>query len=77
MTNERAPLPPPDGAELRGSASHPLFERLCGLPSVEALAGEGREPPVVLPVRLSCVPDEVTSLRTRTLTPTLTTEPDH
>ena len=63
VTNERAPLPPPDGAELRGSASHPLFERLCGLPSVEALAGEGREPPVVLPVRLSCVPDEVTSLR--------------
>ena len=60
VTNERAPLPPPDGPELRGSASHPLFERLCGLPSVEALAGEGREPPVVLPVRLSCVPDQVT-----------------
>lgn len=63
VTNERAPLPPPDGSELRASALHPMFERLSDLPSVEGLAGEGREPPVVLPVQLSAVPDEVHTMQ--------------
>jgi hypothetical protein len=44
VTNERAPLPPPDGAELRASATHPLFERLCDLPSVEQLVQHGVYP---------------------------------
>ncbi len=44
---------------LKGPTLHPLFDRLQALPDVEKLAGDAREPPVVLPVELSLVPDSV------------------
>ena len=64
VTTERAPLKPPGSShgELQGSAKHPFFERLAEVGSIEHLAGDHREPPIVLPVELSLVPDAVSSL---------------
>ena len=54
VTTERAPLKPPGSShgELQGSAKHPFFERLAEVGSIEHLAGDHREPPIVLPVEL-------------------------
>jgi len=59
VTTELGPITPPPLDEVRGSAALPYFDRLSSLPDVESLAGAAREPPVVLPVKLSSVPDTV------------------
>ena len=59
VTTELGPITPPPMDEVRGSATLPYFDRLTDLPDVEGLAGAAREPPVVIPIQLSVVPDKV------------------
>lgn len=61
-TAEGAVRPPESGA-LSGSALHPNFGRLRELAPVDQLKGEDVEKPIVMPVELSLVPDEVHSLQ--------------
>jgi len=52
-------LAPPETAALVGSARIPNFGRLRDVSSVEGLKGTQVEKPIVMPVELSLVPDEV------------------
>lgn len=62
FTTEGTALQPPAVSEIRGDTRYPYFDRLAQFGSVEALAGQLLEPPIVLPVELSSVPDAVDSL---------------
>jgi hypothetical protein len=53
------PATPPLGGELRGPASFPLLDRIADMESVEHLAGDFVEPPIVIPVPLTEIPSVV------------------
>ena len=59
--NQRMPLPPPSAPEIVGSALFPLLDAAAASPNVEALAGDTYEPPIVMPVELTSVPEAVAS----------------
>jgi len=57
--NQRMPLPPPASPELKGSALFPLLDDVAASPNVENLAGDAYEPPIVMPVELTAIPETV------------------
>ena len=60
MTTQQKPLPPPSG-EVRGSALFPHLDKLAANPNIESLAGDDVEPPILMPVEITSVPDKVGS----------------
>ena len=54
------PLSPPVG-EVHGTALFPNLDKVAASPNVEALAGDLHEPPILMPVALSSVPNTVTT----------------
>jgi len=59
FTTEASAVQPPAVREIRGDTRYPFFDRLSNYHSVEELAGKVLERPIVLPVDLSLVPDNV------------------
>ena len=62
-TTQRTPLPPPEpsAGEVRGSALFAHLDKVAGAANVEHLAGDGIEPPILVPVHISSVPESVES----------------
>ena len=60
-TTQRMPLPPPEpsSGEVRGTALFAHLDRVAANVDVEKFAGDGIEPPILLPVKLSHVPESV------------------
>ena len=56
-------MQPPEEGNVRGTAYHPLFDRLAEKADTETLAGASVEPPVVMPVPLSSLPETVASFQ--------------
>ena len=64
-STQRMPLPPPEpsAGEVRGTALFPHLDKVAANVDVESLAGDTAEPPILVPVNISQVPDSVETFR--------------